>query len=132
MRRVITGDNAAGQSVIIIDGGPSSEIGNPDLGGLFEIWEDAAFGPLMPSAHEDLGTKRPVLGPRKGNFQVRWFAVHPGPEGVPKPLLDPSVRERLPSFTALVTSSIRRYTQECMRPIRSTSSVSCREKHRSS
>jgi hypothetical protein len=56
MRRVITGDNAEGQSVIIIDGGPSSEIGNPDLGGLFEIWEDAAFGPLMPSAHEDLGT----------------------------------------------------------------------------
>ena len=77
MRRVITGDNAEGQSVIIIDGGPSSEIGNPDLGGLFEIWEDAAFGPLMPSAHEDLGTKRPVLGPRKGNFQVRWFVIPP-------------------------------------------------------
>jgi hypothetical protein len=32
MRRVITGDNARGQSVIIIDGGPSSEKGNPDLG----------------------------------------------------------------------------------------------------
>ncbi len=44
MRRVITGDNAEGQSVIIIDGGPSSEIGSPDLGGLFEIWEDAASG----------------------------------------------------------------------------------------
>ena len=50
MRRVITGDNAQGQSVIIIDGGPSSEIGSPDLGGLFEIWEDAAFGALTPSA----------------------------------------------------------------------------------
>ena len=58
MRRVITGDNAEGQSVIIIDGGPSSEIGSTDLGGLFEIWEDAAFGPLTPSAHEDVGTKR--------------------------------------------------------------------------
>jgi hypothetical protein len=42
MRRVITGDNAQGKSVVIIDGGPSSEIGNPDLGGLFENWEDAA------------------------------------------------------------------------------------------
>src|SRR6202035_886952 len=73
MRRVITGDDLQGQSVIIIDGGPSSEIGKRDLGGLFEIWEDAAFGPLKPSAHEDLGTTRPVLGPRKGNFQVRWF-----------------------------------------------------------
>jgi len=88
MRRVITGDNAEGQSVIIIDGGPSSEIGNPDLGGLFEIWEDAAFGPLMPCAHEDLGTKRPVLGPRKGNFQVRWFVIPPLPEGIPKPQLE--------------------------------------------
>jgi hypothetical protein len=40
MRRVITGDNARGQSVIIIDGGPSSEKGNPDLGEMFEIWFD--------------------------------------------------------------------------------------------
>ena len=54
MRRVITGDNAQGQSVIIIDGGPSSEKGNPDLGEMFEIWEDASSGPLTPSANEDL------------------------------------------------------------------------------
>ena len=129
MRRVITGDNAQGQSVIIIDGGPSSEIGSPDLGGLFEIWEDAAVGALTPSAREDLGTTRPVLGPRKGNFQVRWFVISPLPEGVPKPLLDATVRERLPHLTVLVTSSIRRAIQECMRPIRSTSFVSCKEKH---
>jgi naringenin degradation protein FdeH len=98
MRRVITGDNALGQSVIIIDGGPSSEIGNPDLGGLFEIWEDAASGPLTPNANEDLGATRPVLGPRKGNFQVRWFVIRPLPEGVPKPALDVSVRERFDEF----------------------------------
>jgi hypothetical protein len=66
MRRVITGDNAQGQSVAIIDGGPSSQKGNPDLGEMFEIWEDAAFGVLTPSADEDLGATRPVLGPRKG------------------------------------------------------------------
>jgi hypothetical protein len=80
MRRVITGDNAQGQSVVIIDGGPSSEKGNPDPGEMFEIWEDADFGPLTPSTKEDLGATRPMLGPRKGNFQVRWFAIHPGPE----------------------------------------------------
>jgi hypothetical protein len=40
MRRVITGDNAQGQSIIIIDGGPSSEKGSPDRGEMFEIWED--------------------------------------------------------------------------------------------
>ena len=98
MRRVITGDDLQGQSVIIIDGGPSSEIGKRDLGGLFEIWEDAAFGPLTPSAHEDLGTTRPVLGPRKGNFQVRWFVISPLPDGVPKSVLDASMRERFAEF----------------------------------
>jgi hypothetical protein len=97
-RRIVTGDNAQGQSVIVIDGGPSSEIGNPDLGGLFEIWEDAAFGPLTPSADKDLGAARPALGPRKGNFQVRWFVISPLPEGVPKPLLDATMRERFAAF----------------------------------
>ena len=46
MRRVITGDDLDGQSVVILDGGPSSQTGDPDLGGLFEIWEDAASGAL--------------------------------------------------------------------------------------
>jgi hypothetical protein len=131
MRRVITADNAQGQSVVIIDGGPSSEKGNPDLGEMFEIWEDAAFGPLTPSANEDLGATRPVLGPRKGNFQVRWFVIHPQPDSVIKPQADPSRRERFAEFYG-AGHMIRRYTQECMKPIRSTSSVSCREKHRSS
>jgi hypothetical protein len=93
MRRVITGDNAERQSVIIIDGGPSSEIGSPDLGGLFEIWEDASSGPLTPNTYED-----PVLGPRKGNFQVRWFVISPPPEGVPKSSLNAAVRERFAAF----------------------------------
>jgi hypothetical protein len=98
MRRVITGDDARGRSVIIIDGGPSSAAGNPDLGGLFEIWEDAASGPLAPGVHEDLGTRRAVLGPRKGNFQVRWFVINTLPDGVPKPQLDAAVRERFSEF----------------------------------
>ena len=129
MRRVITGDNAQGESVIIIDGGPSSEKGNPDLGEMFEIWEDAAFGPLTPKTNEDRGAKHPVLGPRKGNFQVRWFVIHPQPDNVTTPRLMRPCANGSPNFTARVTSSIRSYTQECMRPIRSTSSVSCREKH---
>ena len=65
MRRVITGDDLQGQSVIVIDGGPSSEIGKRDLGGLFEIWEDTAFGPLTPSAHEDLGLRALCSDPER-------------------------------------------------------------------
>jgi hypothetical protein len=98
MRRVITGDNAEGRSVVIIDGGPSSEIGSPDLGGLFEIWEDAASGVLDPRAHDDLGAARPVLGPRKGNVQIRWFVISPTPEGIPKAALDQATREAFARF----------------------------------
>ena len=47
MRRIITGDDADGQSVIILDGGPSASAGDPDVGGLFEIWEDIASGPSL-------------------------------------------------------------------------------------
>jgi hypothetical protein len=98
LRRVITGDNEQAKSVVIIDGGPSSHTGNPDLGGLFEIWEDASSGPLDTRLHEDLGPQRPVLGPRKGDVQVRWFIVHPTPPGIEKPELDRIARERFAEF----------------------------------
>ena len=65
MRRVITGDNAQGQSVIIIDGGPSSEIGSPDLGGLFEIWEDAAVGALTRALTKISGPRARCLDPER-------------------------------------------------------------------
>ena len=90
MRRVITGDNETGKSVVILDGGPASEIN----GALFEIWQDAASGPLDPRLHTDLGSKKPVLGPPKGGLQVGWFVINPSPEGVPKEILDGAVRER--------------------------------------
>ena len=98
LRRVITGDDKDGKSVIILDGPPSSEIGSPDLGGLFEIWEDAASAPLDPTIHDDLGAKRPVLGPRSGNVQVRWFVVAPTPEGASKADLDAATRARFADF----------------------------------
>lgn len=92
MRRIVTGDDAEGRSVIIIDGPPSAQAGDPDVGGLFEIWEDLAQGPLDPRDHADLGNARAVLGPRPGNVQVRWFVVAPQPEGVPKEALDAATR----------------------------------------
>lgn len=97
MRRVVTGDGMDGRSVIILDGGPSASAGEPDVGGLFEIWEDAAQGPLDPKDHADLGNTRAILGPRPGNVQVRWFVVAPLPEGVPKEVLDAATREAFAS-----------------------------------
>jgi hypothetical protein len=98
MRRVITGEDAHGRSVVILDGGPSSAIGDMALGGLFEIWEDAATGRLDPASQDDLGAARPVLGPRPGHVQVRWFVVQPLPEDVPKAALDAAVRSRFAAF----------------------------------
>ena len=94
MRRIITGDNASGKSVVILDGGPSSTFGDPNLGGLFEIWEDAASGPLDTRDTKDLGAQKPILGPRKGNVQVRWFVVSPPPPGVPREAMNKVARDR--------------------------------------
>ena len=98
MRRVVTGDNGSCESVIIIDGGPSVFAGDPELGGLFEIWEDSASGPIDPRNHADLGTTKAILGPRPGNVQVRWFVVAPLPEGVPKAQMDTKTREIFAQF----------------------------------
>ena len=67
MRRVITGDNAGGRLSLLLTAVPRPKC-NSDLGGLFEIWEDAAFGPLMPSAHEDSRDQAPGARTTKGQF----------------------------------------------------------------
>ncbi|MBV8971913.1 MAG: hypothetical protein JO290_06435 [Sphingomonadaceae bacterium] len=98
LRRIVTGDDADGRSVVILDGPPSSASGDPDLGGLFETWEDAASGRLDPRDHSDLGTAMPVLGPRPGNVQVRWFVVAPLPEDPPREALNAAARQVFAGF----------------------------------
>lgn len=92
MRRIITGDDGDGRSVIILDGPPSASAGDPDVGGLFEIWEDAATGRLNPRDHRDLGNSAAILGPRAGNVQVRWFVMQPTPGGIPREQLNAATR----------------------------------------
>ncbi len=100
MRRIITGDDASGESVVIIDGPPASTTGPLELGGLFDIWHDKASGSLDPKDHSDLGPKRPVLSPASGNVKVRWFVINPRPPGVPDDQLKAMVRQRFASFDA--------------------------------
>src|SRR5262245_8752561 len=94
MRRIVTGDDEHGNSIIVVDGGPSSSYGDPNRAGLFEIWEDAATGVLDTKDAKDVGNTPPKLGPRRGNFQCRWFVVQPTPPGIPKEALDEAARER--------------------------------------
>ena len=100
MRRVITGDDArrtighhhrrraVGRSAATRIWAACSKSGRIS----------ASSAPLDPKDHSDLGTTRAVLGPRKGNVQVRWFVVSPLPEGVPKPELDAMVRNVFAGF----------------------------------
>jgi len=100
MRRVITGDDVSGQSLVIVDGPPSAINGDPNVGGLFDIWHDAASGRLDPKVHSDLGPTRNVLSPSSGNVKVRWFVIPPRPTGVPVDVMNQMTRERFASFDA--------------------------------
>ncbi len=88
MRRVITGDDASGDSIVILDGPPACTTGAPELGGLFDIWHDVVAGPLDPLNHTDLGPTRNVLSPDAGKVKVRWFVINPRPPGAPAETLN--------------------------------------------
>jgi hypothetical protein len=100
MRRVITGENASGKSLVIVDGPPSGEIGDPNLGGLFEIWHEAVSGTFDKTAASDLGDAKPILSPAAGKVKVRWFVISPAPEGAPPEAIKQVVRERFADFGA--------------------------------
>jgi hypothetical protein len=100
MRRVITGEDANGKSLVIVDGPPSGEIGDPNLGGLFEIWHEAVSGKFNKSATADLGETKSILSPAAGKVKVRWFAISPPPEGVPPEMVKQVVRQRFADFGA--------------------------------
>lgn len=94
MRRVVTGEGADGRSLVIIDGPPAGEIGNPDLGGLFEIWHEALGEPLDPKDARERGETEPILSPAQGSVKVRWFVLAPTPEGVAREARNAWARER--------------------------------------
>lgn len=100
MRRVISGDDADGRSLVILDGPPSGEIGDAALGGLFEIWHEALGEPLDPRDHRDRGEPKSVLSPAQGHVKVRWFAIQPTPPGAPPEMAKALARERFAAFEA--------------------------------
>ncbi len=100
MRRVVSGDDSKGRSVVVIDGPPSGEIGAPGMGGLYEIWHEAASGAIDTRDHADRGEKTPILSPSVGNVKVRWFVIEPPPAGVPREAMNAGARERFAQFGA--------------------------------
>ena len=85
MRRIITGHNQHGKSIITLDGPPARSIGE-DVGGLFEVWNtdgsDIISTDEIDRADEDI-----LLSPPSGGTKFRYFQINPIPEGVPDAMM---------------------------------------------
>ncbi len=91
MRRIITGHNEEGKSVISIDGPPARSIGE-DAGGLFEIWNTDGSG-FDTKSTKDRADIDILLSPVKSGTKFRYFQINPIPEGVPKDVLEAATAE---------------------------------------
>ena len=81
MRRVITGHNDEGKSIVVIDGPPSRSIGE-DVGGLFELWN--TDGGIVDTKDKiDRADDEIILSPPINGSKFRYFQINPTPEGVP-------------------------------------------------
>ena len=85
MRRIITGHNQDGKSIVTLDGPPARSIGE-DVGGLFELWNtdgsDIISTDEIDRADEDI-----LLSPPNGGTKFRYFQINPLPEGVPDAMM---------------------------------------------
>ena len=80
MRRIVTGHNKEGKSIINIDGPPARSLGE-DVGGLFELWNtDGKDVNSLDTA--DRADSEVILSPPSGGTKFRYFQINPLPEGV--------------------------------------------------
>ena len=85
MRRVVTGHDEEGKSIVILDGPPAKSIGE-DVGGLFELWN--TDGNLINTKDRiDRADDEILLSPPKNGSKFRYFQINPTPEGVPMDVL---------------------------------------------
>ena len=91
MRRIITGHNKEGKSVISIDGPPARSIGE-EAGGLFEIWNTDGSG-LDTKTDTDRADIDILLSPSKGGTKFRYFQINPIPEGIPQEAIEAATAE---------------------------------------
>ena len=74
-RRIVTGHNASGRSVVVIDGPPGNLLGSNDQG-LAEIWN--TDGVRVDSQDStDRAATQVILSPEPGGSKFRYFAVPP-------------------------------------------------------
>ena len=85
MRRVVTGHDEEGKSIVVLDGPPAKSIGE-DVGGLFELWN--TDGNLINTKDRiDRADDEILLSPPKNGSKFRYFQINPTQEGVPMDVL---------------------------------------------
>ena len=85
MRRIVTGHNDNGKSIVTIDGPPARSIGE-DVGGLFELWNTDG-NQVISSDMIDRADDEIILSPPRGGTKFRYFQINPLPKGVPDEIL---------------------------------------------
>ena len=80
MRRVVTGHDENGRSIITLDGPPARSIGE-DVGGLFELWNTDGKD-IISTDNNDRADEEIILSPPTGGTKFRDFQINPLPEGV--------------------------------------------------
>ena len=85
MRRIITGHNEKGESVVTFEGPPARSIGE-DVGGLFEIWNTDGKD-VISTDDFDMADQDIIMSPPDGGTKFRYFQINPLPEGVPEEIL---------------------------------------------
>ena len=91
MRRIITGHNEEGKSVVSIEGPPARSLGE-EVGGLYEIWNTDGKG-FDTKSLEDRADIDVVLSPSKGGTKIRYFQINPIPEGIPQEEIEAATAE---------------------------------------
>ena len=86
MRRIITGHNAEGKSVITIDGPPARSLSENE-GGLYELWNTDG-NEINTLDDIDRADSEVLLSPPIGWTKFRYFQINPTPEGVPADLIE--------------------------------------------
>ena len=91
MRRIVTGHNEDGKSIVTIDGPPACSIGE-EAGGLFELWN--TDGQQIDTTDSiDRADSEILLSPPDGGTKFRYFQINPIPEGIPWEVLQDAAAE---------------------------------------
>ena len=91
MRRIVTGHNEKGKSIITLDGPPARSIGE-DVGGLFELWNTDGEE-VISTDNLDRADQEIILSPPSGGTKFRYFQINPIPEGIPEDVMQDMAAE---------------------------------------